>query len=135
MSMEVKKREWYRPVAPIMLKENAEKVAVQPIVGLAKYMLMDFVIKPEYRNQMAGVVHANNTARIQTIETENENPFMYRLLKYLSDNHGIMALINTSFNVQGEPIVHTKDDAFRSAKQMKLDALVFNNQLITNENF
>ena len=129
MSMEVKKREWYRPVAPIMLKENAQKVAVQPIVGLAKFMLMDFVIKPEYRNQMAGVVHANNTARIQTIETENDNPFMYRLLKYLSDNHGMMALINTSFNVQGEPIVHTKDDAFRNAKQMKLDAVVVNGEL------
>ena len=127
--MEVKKREWYRPVAPIMLKENAQKVAVQPIVGLAKLMLMDFVIKPEYREQMSGVVHANNTARIQTIETENDNPFMYRLLKYLSDNHGVMALINTSFNVQGEPIVHTKDDAFRSAKQMKLDVVVVNGEL------
>ena len=84
---------------------------------------------------MSGVVHANNTARIQTVEEENDNPFMYRLLKYLSDNHGINALINTSFNVQGEPIVHTKDDAFRSAKQMDLGALVFNNQLITNESF
>ena len=135
LSMEVKKREWYRPVAPIMLKINAEMVAEQKVTNLARYMLQDFTIKPQYRECMSGVVHANNTARIQTVETENDNPFMYRLLKYLSDNHGIIALINTSFNVQGEPIVHTQEDAFRSAKQMNLGALVYNNQLITNEKF
>ena len=135
MSMEVKKREWYRPVAPIMLKENAEKVAVQPISGLAKYMLMDFTIKPEFRKQMEGVVHANNTARIQTIETENDNPFMYRLLKHLSDKHGVVALINTSFNAQGEPIVHTIDDSIKSAKRMNIDAVIINGQLIKYEDF
>lgn len=135
LSMEVKKREWYRPVAPIMLKINAEMVAEQKVTNLARYMLQDFTIKPQYRECMSGVVHANNTARIQTVETENDNPFMYRLLKYLSDNHGIIALINTSFNVQGEPIVHTQEDAFRSAKQMNLGALVYNNQLIINEKF
>ena len=131
LSTEVKKREWYRPVAPIMLKENAEKVTAQQINHLANFMLMDFVIKSEYRDVLQGVVHANNTARIQVLESENENPFMYRLLKYLSDNHGVMALINTSFNAQGEPIVHTTNDAIRSARKMQLDALVVNCRLST----
>ena len=84
---------------------------------------------------MEGVVHANNTARIQTIACREENPFMFALLSYLNEKHGIIALINTSFNSQGEPIVHTADDAISSAKQMKLDALVLNNQLIRNEDF
>lgn len=135
LSMEVKRREWYRPVAPIMLKKNVEMVAEQKVTDITRYMLQDFIIKSEYRERMAGVVHANNTARIQAIENDEDNPFMYRLLTYLNEEHGVLALINTSFNLQGDPIVHTKDDAFRSAKQMNLDALVFNNQLFTNENF
>ena len=134
LSMTVKKREWYRPVAPIMLKNIAEKVTVQNVNPLAKFMLSDFEIKNEFDKDLCGVIHANQTARFQTVETEKDNPFMFALLTYLYENHGIMALINTSFNAQGEPIVHTKNDALQSAKRMKLDALVFNNQLITNEN-
>ena len=134
LSMTVKKREWYRPVAPIMLKNIAEKVTVQNVNPLAKFMLSDFEIKHEFDKDLCGVIHANQTARIQTLESENDNPFMFALLTYLYENHGIMALINTSFNAQGEPIVHTKNDALQSAKRMNLDALVFNNQLITNEN-
>ena len=134
MSMEVKKREWYRPIAPIMLKENAEKVSFQRPNSLAKFMLMDFTIKPEFQRQMEGVVHSNQTARIQTIETENDNKFMYRLLKYLNDKHGVIALINTSFNAQGEPIVHTPQQAMESAKRMCIDGLVLNGKLLTLNN-
>lgn len=135
LSMTVKKREWYRPVAPIMLQKIAEKVTVQKINPLSKFMLSDFEIKHEFDKDLCGVIHANQTARIQTLTKPNDNPFMFALLTYLYENHDIMALINTSFNAQGEPIVHTKNDAFASAKRMNLDALVFNNQLITNENF
>ena len=134
MSMEVKKREWFRPIAPIMLKENAEKVSFQRPNCLAKFMLMDFTIKPEFQRQMEGVVHSNQTARIQTIETENDNKFMYRLLKYLNDKHGVIALINTSFNAQGEPIVHTPQQAMESAKRMCIDGLVLNGKLLTLNN-
>jgi carbamoyltransferase len=126
ISMTVKRREWYRPVAPIMLEENARKVTEQKINGLARFMLMDFTIKPEYREQMAGVVHANNTARIQTVASESENPFMFHLLSYLYEKYGVLALINTSFNAQGEPIVHTAAQALESAKRMNLDGLVLN---------
>lgn len=131
MSMDVKKREWYRPIAPIMLKENAEKVSFQRPNCLAKFMLMDFTIKPEFQRQMEGVVHSNQTARIQSIETENDNKFMYRLLKYLNEKHGVIALINTSFNTQGEPIVHTPQQAMESAKRMCIDGLVLNGKLLT----
>ena len=126
MSMEIKRREWYRPVAPIMLEENARKVTGQKINRLARFMLMDYTITPEYRAQMAGVVHTNNTARIQTIADESENPFMFCLLSHLYEKHGILALVNTSFNVQGEPIVHTPKQALESAKLMNLDGLVLN---------
>lgn len=132
LSMTVKKREWYRPVAPIMLKNIAEKVTVQNVNPLAKFMLSDFEIKHEFDKDLCGVIHANQTARIQTLETANDNPFMFALLTYLYENHGIMALINTSFNAQGEPIVHTKNDALQSAKRMNLDAIIYNEKLIIN---
>ena len=129
LSMTVKKREWYRPVAPIMLKNIAEKITVQNVNPLAKFMLSDFEIKHEFDKDLCGVIHANQTARIQTLESKNDNPFMFALLTYLYENHGIMALINTSFNAQGEPIVHTKNDALQSAKRMNLDAVVINGKL------
>lgn len=126
ISMEVKKREWYRPVAPIMLKALVADVAVQESHTLSKYMLMDFSIREEMASELAGVVHCNGTARIQTIECEKDNPFIFRLLTFLYEKYGVRALINTSFNAQGEPIVHTVDEAMASARRMKLDGIVMN---------
>ena len=129
ISMDIKRREWYRPVAPIMHKTNAELVTNQKVSSLARFMLQDFIIKEEYRTQMAGVVHSNNSARIQTIANEEENPFMFHLLTLLQQKYGIIALINTSFNAQGEPIVHTAEQALQSARKMNLDGIVINGKL------
>jgi carbamoyltransferase len=131
LSMEVKKREWYRPVAPIMLREVAEKVTEDPIHHLSKFMLLDFTIKPDFVKDLEGVIHANNTARIQVLYSESENPFMYKLLQYLYQKYKISALINTSFNIQGEPIIQTESDAILSAKKMNLNGLVINHQYYT----
>lgn len=127
VSMEIKGREWYRPIAPVMLEENAKLfTGLNKIHHLSKYMLLDFDILPQFCEVLAGVVHANGTARIQTINNSKENPFLYRLLKYLDDSHGIKALINTSFNGKGEPIVQTAADALTSAKNMNLNGIVIN---------
>ncbi len=127
VSMECKGREWFRPIAPIMLERNARKVTGQKeIHHLSKYMLLDFKIKEEYKRALEGVIHKNGTARIQTLYTENDNPFLFDLLDYLERQFGIIALINTSFNKQGEPIVQTTVDAVIAATQMKLDGLILN---------
>lgn len=130
VSMECKQREWYRPVAPIMLKEIADQVTSKKTHHLSKYMLLDYQILPEYRGYLEGVTHINGTARIQTVENRNENPFIYDLLNSLWEKHKVYALINTSFNGKGEPIVHTKEEALNSAKKMKLDAVIINYELI-----
>ena len=109
--------------------------AQEKILSLSRFMLQDFTVKAEFREKMAGVVHANNTARIQTIESEEENPFMFRLLKILYEKHGVLALINTSFNAQGEPIVHTQEQAMESAKKMGLDGIVINGKLSCHSEF
>ncbi|PWJ42772.1 carbamoyltransferase C-terminal domain-containing protein [Sediminitomix flava] len=130
VSEECKGREWYRPIAPIMLASVAQKVTDQDVHELSKYMLLDFPIKEEFRADLAGVTHTNNTARIQAINHKDENPFMFDLLSFLYKNHGVKALINTSFNAGGEPIVHTGKEAIKSAKNMKLDAVIVNGELI-----
>lgn len=130
VSEEHKKREWYRPVAPIMLGKNAKYfTGLQQIHHLSKYMLLDFKIVNDKKDEIEGVVHVDGTSRIQTIFQRDENPFIYDLLDILDSEHQVKALINTSFNVKGEPIVHSPEDALRSAKNMKLDGIVINGKL------
>lgn len=130
ISMNIKGREWYRPIAPIMLEKNAMIfTGLEQIHHLSKYMLLDFPILFEYHNELQGVVHSNGTSRIQTIDSKKENPFMYTLLSYLDEVEGIRALINTSFNAKGQPIVQTIEDAASSAKKMGLDGIIINGKL------
>jgi len=125
-----KNREWYRPVAPVMLEKNAKYfTGLEKIHHLSKYMLLDFKILKNKIRKIEGVVHVDGTSRIQTIFTKDENHFMFDLLTILDQEYGIRALINTSFNIKGEPIVHTKEDAIRSAKNMNLDGVVINGKL------
>lgn len=125
-----KGREWYRPTAPVMLKsELAYFTGERGEFPLSQYMLMDFDIMPKRRSEIAGVVHANGSARIQTIGARAENPYLFELLCYLKEYYGVRALINTSFNAQGEPIVHSCEDAVRAARNMGLDAVVLNGKL------
>jgi len=129
VSMEKKGREWYRPIAPIMLERNLEYFTGIKDSLLATYMLRDFEVLSDKRKEIEGVVHVNGTSRIQTVSNEKDNPFIYTMLDYLEKNYGVKALINTSFNKRGEPIVHTEDDAIASAKNMQLDGVILNGKL------
>jgi carbamoyltransferase len=127
LSMEKKGREWYRPLAPVALEKNTKYFTEQQQIHLlSKFMLLDFKVLPEKQNELEGAIHADGTARFQTIFARDENPFLFDLLTYLDKKHGVKALINTSFNAGGEPIVHTGEDARKSANKMQLDGLVLN---------
>lgn len=135
VSMQYKKREWYRPVAPVMLEKNAKYFTGQSAIhSLSKYMLLDFPVLPERQEEIAGAVHADGTARIQTLFSRDENQYLWDLLTWLDENYGIKALINTSFNSQGEPIVHTANDALLSAQKMGIDGVVLNGKLSQIDN-
>jgi len=122
-----KGREWYRPLAPIALEKNTRYfTGLKKIHPLSKYMLLDFNVLPGKQKELAGATHADGTARFQTIFNKTDNPFIFDLLQYLDKNHKVKALINTSFNSKGEPIVHTTSDAWNAAANMKLDGLVVN---------
>ncbi len=131
VSEEMKGREWYRPVAPIMLASEAQKVTgIEHLPELARYMLINFKVLPQWRDRLRGIVHADGTARIQVLFRRGENPFMWDLLTLVRDKYGVPALINTSFNSRGKPIVHTPGDALTDAGAMGLDALVINGRLV-----
>lgn len=131
LSMEKKGREWYRPLAPVALEQNVKYFTGQSTIHpLSKFMLLDFAVLPEKRQEIAGAIHTDGTARFQSISKKADNPFLYLLLKRLDKKYGIKALINTSFNTGGEPIVHTEEDALRSAKKMKLDGVVLNGKFV-----
>lgn len=132
VSMDIKKREWYRPIAPIILKHNMQYfTGKENIHHLSKFMLLDFDIPEEKIAEIEGVTHIDKTSRIQVLFEKNENKYVWDLLSYLEKQYQVKALINTSFNVQGEPIVHTPENAMSSAKNMNLDAVVINGELHT----
>ncbi len=131
ISMEKKGREWYRPLAPVALEKNTKYFTGETqIHPLSKHMLLDFSVLPEKQKEIEGAIHADGSSRFQTIFQREDNPFIFDLLSYLDEEYGIKALINTSFNAGGEPIVHTEQDALASAKQMKLDGVVLNGKFV-----
>jgi carbamoyltransferase len=131
VSIEHKQREWYRPVAPVMLEKNTRYFTGQtPAHPLTRYMLLDLKIPENKQQEIPGVIHANGTARIQTIFSKEDNPYLFDLLTLLDEQYNVKALINTSFNTKGEPIVHTEADAMKSAREMGIDAVVVNGKVI-----
>lgn len=127
ISIEKKGREWYRPLAPVALEKNVKYfTGLNKIHHLSQYMLLEFTVLPSRQNEIEGTVHIDGTARFQTFFNREQNPFIYDLLNHLEKNFGIKALINTSFNANGEPIVHSEEDALVTAKKIKLDGLVVN---------
>jgi len=127
LSVVRKGREWYRPLAPVALSKNIQYfTGLQEIHPLSKFMLLDFNVLPEKQAELAGGIHADGSARFQSVSKRDENPFLFDLLTSLDEQYGIKALINTSFNVAGMPIVHTENDARMAARKMQLDACVIN---------
>jgi carbamoyltransferase len=123
----VKNREWFRPFAPVVLEEEAGKW-FEP-GDPSKYMLFtQKVLQPE---KIPAVTHVDGTARIQTINEEDNAPY-YKLIKEFFNITGVPALINTSFNGNSKPIIETRQQAINEFyTNTALDILVFNGEIIT----
>ncbi len=118
---EIKDREDFRPVAPVVLEEEAGDWFVGARVS--PFMLFVFDVRPEKADRIPAVRHTDGTARIQTIN-RGQNPLYYDLIKAFRARTGVPVLVNTSFNTRGEPIVCTPRDAVESFWTSPLDALV-----------
>lgn len=118
---EIKDREDFRPVAPVVLEEEAENWFVG--ARSSPFMLFVFDVRPEKANLIPAVRHVDGTARVQTIN-RRQNSVYYDLLKAFERRTGVPVLVNTSFNTRGEPIVCSPRDAVESFWTSPLDALV-----------
>jgi carbamoyltransferase len=128
---DIKDREDFRPVAPVVMEDQAnewfEKANVSP------FMLFIFDVKPDKANRIPAVRHVDGTARIQTIN-RNQNQAYYDLLAAFKARTGVPVLVNTSFNTRGEPIVCSPRDAVECFWTSPLDALIIGPFLLQKEN-
>src|SRR3954447_10664619 len=102
LNRRVKHRQPFRPFAPIVLAERAKEIFEGD--EDSPFMLIAKPVRPEWRDRIPAVVHVDGSARVQTVSGDT-NPMLYRLLKEFEALTGVPVLINTSFNVKGEPIV------------------------------
>ncbi len=124
---EIKDREDFRPVAPVVLEEEAGNWFAG--AGVSPFMLFVYDVLPDKADRIPAVRHVDGTARIQTINRA-QNPVYYDLLKAFQARTGVPVLVNTSFNTRGEPIVCSPRDAVECFWTSPLDALVIGSFLL-----
>ena len=124
---EIKDREDFRPVAPVVTEEAAAEWFADAIPS--PFMLFVFDVRPDKVNRIPAVRHVDGTARIQTVN-RRQNPVYHDLLKAFEELTGVPVLVNTSFNTRGEPIVCTPRDAVECFWTSPLDALVIGSFLL-----
>jgi carbamoyltransferase len=123
----VKHREDFRPFAPSIIEEHAPEY----FTGCERspFMLFVYPVEPHQRARVPAITHVDGTARVQTV-TSQDTPRYYRLIRAFEGLRGVPMLLNTSFNVMGEPIVNTPEDAVRCFYSTGMDALVMGDFVI-----
>lgn len=119
----VKFRESFRPFAPATLAERAEELFHLRPGRRVRFMERATSVRPEWKDRLGAVVHVDDTARVQTVEQET-NPRFYSLIEAFEKLTGVPVLLNTSFNLNGEPVVCTPEHAIRTFHSCGLDLLV-----------
>ena len=152
MNLKIKFRESFRPFAPCILRENVDDYFEMKSEQESPYMLLVAPIRKEKRlplitplkdlrgldklkakrSLLQAITHVDYSARIQTVDAER-NPKLYRLMNLFKQKTGCPAIINTSFNIRGEPIVCSPEHAYRCFMATNMDVLVMENQLLLKE--
>jgi len=147
MNLKIKFRESFRPFAPSIMRDKVSDYF--EINSSSPYMLLVAPVVKNRRKEMSGkeeklfgieklnvprsdipaVTHVDYSARVQTVD-EADSPAYYRLIKEFYKKTGCPVIINTSFNVRGEPIVNTPEDAYRCFMRTQMDVLVMGNFLL-----
>jgi carbamoyltransferase len=124
LNEKVKHREWYRPFAPVVRLEDVNKYFEWE--KESQWMSFCPKVKEEWKEKLIAITHVDNTARVQTV-TREQNEWLYDLLTKFEEKTGIGILLNTSFNVDGKPILSTIKDAFTILEKTELDCLIIEN--------
>ena len=135
VNVKIKFREPFRPFAPSVLEERAgdyfalaEAARHYP----ARFMLYVTDVHEDKRDVLPAITHVDGTGRLQTVKRDL-NPKYYRLIETFGEATGVPVVLNTSFNLKGEPIVNTPEEAFNSFSKSGMDVLVLGNYLIDKE--
>lgn len=135
VNKKIKFREAFRPFAPVVPIEEGNRffeVGHPPYPSLLSYMLAVVPVRNRVRHQLGAVTHVDGSARPQFLE-KSLNPVYYNVIKGFGQASGTPALLNTSFNLRGEPIVNTCNEAYETFMRSGLDALVLENYLIVKK--
>jgi carbamoyltransferase len=132
LNRDIKRREDFRPFAPVAPIEVADRYFELPPGGarLARHMSGVFPVRPEWRDRLAAVTPVDGSARLQALE-RGMAPRLYALLEAYGRRTGIPVLLNTSFNVAGEPIVTRALEGYSTFRRGGLDALVAGQTVVT----
>ncbi len=124
LNRDIKYREEFRPFAPVVPIEAADRYFELPPGGtrLARFMSGVFPVRPEWRERLAAVTHVDGTARLQALE-RGLAPRLYTLLEAYGRRSGIPVLLNTSFNLAGEPIVNRAIEGYTTFRRCGIDVL------------
>lgn len=128
INLEVKRRESFRPLAPVVRIEDLATYFEG--VDESPHMLLVATVRPEHRDRLAAVTHVDGTARVQSVRAEDE-PFLHDLLGRVGDLTGTPILLNTSLNLPDVPIVESPEEALALFVRRPIDALVLGDRLIT----
>jgi carbamoyltransferase len=135
VNAKIKFREPYRPFAPSVVAECATKYfeldQASPQYP-SRYMLYVTPVRTEHRTALPAITHVDGTARVQVVLREH-NPLYYDLIERFGRATGVPVLLNTSFNLRGEPIVNTPENAFSTFSRSEMDCLVLGNFLIEKQ--
>ncbi len=132
VNLKIKFREPFRPFAPVVLEERAHEYFEMPSPEKyypARYMLLVAPIPEAKRDDIQAVCHVGGTGRLQTIRRE-WNPAYYRVVEKFGEATGVPVLLNTSYNLRGEPIVTTPQNALNTFAKSDIDALVMGQFLV-----
>ncbi|HEY2184862.1 MAG TPA: carbamoyltransferase C-terminal domain-containing protein [Xanthobacteraceae bacterium] len=132
LNKRVKHRQAFRPFAPIVLAERANEIFEGE--QESPFMLLATRVRPQWRDKIPAIVHVDGTARLQTVRQEH-NAGLYRLLQEFEAITGVPVLLNTSFNIRGEPMVETPADALACFLSTGIDYLAMGDMLIAKNAF
>jgi len=135
VNTKIKFREPFRPFAPSVLEEHAGAFfdLSEPRRHFpARFMLYVVNVKDNKRDIIPAITHVDGTGRLQTVN-RTTNPLYYNLIRRFGEATGVPLLLNTSFNLKGEPIVNTPEEAFSTFCRSGMDMLVLDHCVITKD--
>jgi carbamoyltransferase len=132
LNRDIKRREEFRPFAPVVTSEAADQFFELPPGGarLARYMSGVFAVRPQWRSRLAAVTHVDGSARVQVVDRDFA-PRLHALIESYGRRTGIPVLLNTSFNAAGEPIVTRALEGYTTFRRCGIDLLVAGSTVVS----